>query len=145
MATMKSGKPVARRSEPGAFGVAVGRGGFVVEEALKKMTHEHENWLRGADARRRAQPGHSSESGSGSDIMKRRWNSSDMAICITSTICCATARVLLLDQLRKDAFKIGQAHQFGQISGRSVGQYLPLAITMTRLQTCSTTSSTCEM
>ena len=66
---------------------------------------------------------------------------------MTSTISCATAPgVLLLHQLREDAFEIGKAHQFREIGGRRVGQnLLPLAMTMTRLQTCSTTSSTCEM
>ena len=31
-------------------------------------------------------------------------------------------RVLLLDQLRKDAFKIGQAHQLRKVGGASIGQ-----------------------
>ena len=54
-------------------------------------------------------------------------------------------RVLLLDQLREDALEIGQRSEVLSSEGGASARILPFAMTMTRWQTSSTTSRTCEM
>jgi hypothetical protein len=125
MATIKPGKAVANGDQNQArLGVAVGRCGFVVEEALEKMTHEQRRTgCAGAARRRRARPARSARAAAGSDMVKRRWKFVRHGLSASPQPSAAQgARVLLLNQLRKDAFKIGKAHQPGEIGGRSVGQ-----------------------
>ena len=87
----------------------------MIEEALEKMAHEQRKLtaLGGAPAPSAACAFNGSASGS--DIMKSRWKSSRMGDPHhLDDLLRDTAGVLLLDQLRKDAFKIGQAHQLVQ-------------------------------
>ena len=132
--------------QPG-FGVAVRRGGFVIEEALKKMTQQVRklaalragHWPSAACA--------FNESTSGSDIMKSRWNSSRMGnlhhlddLLARCSACPAAGRVAQ----RRFPDWAGSS-SFVSSEGGASARMLPFAITITRLQTCSTTSSTCEM
>ena len=108
MATMNGGKAGGKGDlDQARFGVAVGRGGFVIEEAFKKMTDQQRELAalrRARDAERRLgvqreglRLGHHEEALE----MSQTW-----AICMTSTICCATVlRVLLAQQVARRRFQ----------------------------------------
>src|ERR1039457_4120559 len=121
---MNPGMPVAtamriRRALASPSGEAVSW----LKKRSRKWRTSSANWLRlGARTGPRAAWA-LSESASGSDIMNRRWNSSPMAnLHDLHHLLRNGPRVLLLDQLRKDAFKIGQAHQLRKIGGAGIGQ-----------------------
>src|SRR5580658_3873350 len=111
---MKPGIPVAmatrmRRDLASPSGEAVSW----LKKRSRKWRTSSENWLRFGTWTAPSAAWALSESAAGSDIIKRRWNSSRMAnLHHLDHLLRECPCVLLFHKLRKDAFKIGKTHQF---------------------------------